>query len=665
MRNFDGLYKFPLRHFIVSITAGVLLAACGGSGDGPPPSLSVSATSIDADVGGENVSVDVSNSGGGSLSWTASIPSSVSWARISSGSSGADTGTVQIEVDANTGAAREFDLTVSASGATSRTVTISQAEAPPVLGVTAQTTELSGDGGSVSVDVANTGRGMMEWTASLPEDVEWAYIESGETGTNAGEVVVRYSINGGADRELEVTVSASAATNSPQAVALSQPWVAAANCTFPQGRAEALNLMRDVYYFNDETEQQDKYQDIDPTDYGSLTEMLDYLQFMPETRDRGFTYWLTEEQFRMVFDAQAFVFGFRLIFIVDQAQEPVHFELLDVYEGSPAADAGFERGDKVLAMNGKDISTLTIDQINAEFGPNEDGYEVTFELEKPDGTRTTPLVRKRLVEVPTVPAEHVQVFDSAMGKVGYLHFRTFFGDATERLLDEFSRFNREGARHVIIDLRYNGGGSVPIAHALATLAGGPELFGRVLAETRHNSFLEAFGWNRTAFFDCGVFGDDLRAKCENEGALGGLENVVFITSRGSASASELVISALQPYENVTLVGERTYGKPVGQYLFPMCKDEEETPLLRLVPVSFATANSEGFAGYYEGIAADCEVPDDRAHQLGDAEEGRLAAALRFIETGSCEAPASARAARAQESIQVIPPQDPIKQFVGY
>ena len=141
MRNFDGLYEFPFRLSIISITAGVFLAACGGSGDdGPPPSLNVSATSIDADVGGESVSVDVSNSGGGSLSWTASIPSSVSWARISSGSSGTDTGTVQIEVDANTGAAREFDLTVSAGGSASRTVTINQAEAPPVLEVAVQST---------------------------------------------------------------------------------------------------------------------------------------------------------------------------------------------------------------------------------------------------------------------------------------------------------------------------------------------------------------------------------------------------------------------------------------------------------------------------------------------------------------------------------------------
>ena len=666
--------EYSLRSYVLAITAGFLISSCGGS-DGPPPvppSISVSATSIDADVSGEDVSVNVSNGGEGTLSWTASIPSSVDWARISSGSSGTNAGTIQIEVDANTGAAREFELTVSASGTASSTVTVSQAEAPAVIDVSAVSTDLEGAGGSVTLQVSNTGHATMEWTASLPEDAEWAYIESGEAGTDSGEIVVRYDLNGGADRELEVTVTASAASNSPQAVTLSQAWVAAANCTFPEGRAEALSVMRQVYYFNDESEQQAKYENLDPADYGSLTEMLDYLQWMPETRDRGFTYWITEKQFRMLFDAQAFIFGFRLIFIVNQAQEPLHFELLDVFQGSPAADAGFERGDTVVALNGKAILGMTIDQINAEFGPNEDGYEVTFELEKPDGTRSTPSVRKRLVEVPTVPADHVRVFESAKGSVGYLHFRTFFGDAAARLLDEFARFKREGAKHVIIDLRYNGGGSVPIAHVFATLAGGPELFGRFMVETRHNNFL-ANRWNMTTYFDCGVFAGrslmrpDLVERCKNEGALADLDNVVFITGRGSASASELIISALQPYENVTLVGDRTYGKPVGQYLFPMCEDESvpPVPLLRLVPVSFATANVEGAAGYYDGIPADCEVSDDRTHQLGDAEEGRIAAALRFIETGSCEAPASARFAPPSVSIEASPPEDPIKQFLGY
>lgn len=666
-----------MRLSIILITAGLFLAACGGSGgsggDGPPASLSVSPASIDAEAGGENVSVSVSNSGGGSLSWTASIPSGVNWARISSGSSGTNAGTVQIEVDANDGAAREFELTVSASGSASRTVTIRQAEAPPVLDLSVGSTDLDGDGGSVTVQVSNSGHGTMDWTASLPEDVGWAYIESGESGTDSGEIVVQYGLNGGADRELEVTVTASAASNSPQTLALSQDWFGTSACTYPAARQEIFDLMEEVYYFNDESEQEAKYGDLILEDHDTLDSMLDELRWKPDTHDRGFSYWLTKVRSDMIFAGEAYVFGFRLIYIVDQNREPVHIEILDVYQGSPAGDAGFKRGDKILSLNGKAIDSLSFDQIGDEFGPNEDGHEVTFELEKANGERSTLDVAKRLVSIPTVPDEHATVFDTGAGKVGYVHFRTFFGDANERLLEEFAEFNQQGVRHLIVDLRYNGGGSVPIAYGLATLIGGPELFegGRqtVLSTRIHNDLLESRGWNETAYFGCGVYGSqELVARCENESALRGLENVVFITSQGSASASELVATAMQPYENVTLIGERTYGKPVGQYGFNFCLEDKanrRSGLGVMWPVSFATVNADGFEDYYDGLAVECEVPDDRASQLGTAEEGRIAAALRYIETGNCDAPASAEVVRPGSEIQAPLPLDPVKQHIGY
>ena len=671
MRVFNGPRMYPHRVAIVAISAGILLTACGGSGDGPPPGISVSVTSIDADTGGETVSVSVSNSGGGTLNWTASISSGVNWARITSGSSGTDSGTIQVEVDANTGAARELTVTVSAGGATSVTVTVSQGEAPPMIDLSVGSTDLEGDGGSVTVQVSNAGFATMDWTASLPEDLNWAYIESGESGTDSGEIVVRYELNGGADREMDITVTASAASNSPHSLTLNQEWFGTSACTYPRARQDILDLMEDVYYFNDEAEQAAKYGDLVLEDHNTLNSMLDDLRWNPETHDRGFSYWLTKVQSDMVFAGEAYVFGFRSIFIVDQNRSPVHLEFLDVYQGSPAGDAGFQRGDKILSLNGKSISGLSFAQIDAEFGPNEDGHEVTFEIEKASGEVTTIEIAKRLVSIPTVPDEHIEVFDTDKGKVGYLHFRTFFGDANERLLNEFAGFNSQGVRHLIVDLRYNGGGSVPIAYGLATLIGGPELFENnrqtVLAKRVHNELLSGFGWDQTAYFGCGVYGTPgLVARCENESALRDLENVVFITSRGSASASELVATALQPHENVSLIGERTYGKPVGQYGFDFCRADPNargTGVGVMWPVSFATVNADGFEDYYDGLAVECEVPDDRANQLGTAAEGRIAAALRYIETGNCDAPASAQVARARVEIQV--PQDPIKQHIGY
>ena len=654
----------------------MILASCGGSG-GPPPSLSVSPSSLDADAAGATVSVNVSNSGGGSLNWTASIPSGVSWARIASGASGTNAGTIRIEVDANSGAARDFRLTVSAGGATSQTVTVSQAEAPPVLGLSAGSTDLKGNGGTASVQVSNSGYGTMNWTASLPDDADWAYIQSGESGTDSGEIVVRYALNGGADRELAVTVTSSEATNSPQSISLSQDWFGTSACTFPEAREEVFDLMQDVYYFNDEAEQAAKYGDLVLADHSSLDSMLDELRWKPETHDRGFSYWITKTESDMVFAGEAYVFGFRLLYIVDQNRDPVHLEVLDVYRGSPAGNAGFVRGDKILSLNGKSVGDLSLAQVDAEFGPNEDGHEVTFEIEKSSGEQSTIEVAKSLVSIPTVPDEHVKVFDSDAGKVGYLHFRTFFGDANERLLEEFAEFKSQGVKHLIVDLRYNGGGSVPIAYGLATLIGGPELFENnrqtVLSRRIHNDLLTSFGWDQTAYFGCGIYGTafastDAVEKCEKESSLRDLENVVFITSGGSASASELVITALQPHENVSLVGERTYGKPVGQYGFGFCPEipgDRSSGLGVMWPVSFATVNAVGFEDYYDGLAVECEVADDRTSELGAAEEQRIAAALRYIETGSCDGASIAQEARFGRELLAPRPLDPIKQHIGY
>ncbi len=671
------------RTCLIGIAAAVLISACGGSGSdsSPPPpppdpaSIELSTDSIDAEAGGGDASIDVSNGGDETLNWNASIPDGVDWARISGGSSGTNSGTIAIEIDANTGAAREFELTVSADDAGSRTVTVQQAEAPAILEVTFAGTELDGYGGSISLQVSNTGYATMRWSASLPDGTDWAYIESGEEGTDAGEVVVRYGLNGGADRELDVTVTASAANNSPQSLTLSQEWFASSACTYPEARQEVLDLMETWYYWNDEPEQRTRYGGIMIEDHESLDSLLDELRWRPETHDRNFSYWSTARESDMVFAGQAFIFGFRGRVIVDVNENPLYYQVVDVYAGAPAGNAGLERGDRIVGLNGEPVDSLTVEGIFEEFGPNEEGFEVSFEVEKQSGERRTFSMAKAEVSVPTVPEEHVRILDTDAGKVGYLHFRTFFGNADGRLLQEFAEFNAAGVKNLVVDLRYNGGGSVPIAYGLATLIGGPELYENqaqtVMVRRVHNLLVSSEGFDETAYFGCDAYSTPaLAAQCRNQSAIRNVENVVFITGRGSASASELVITALQPYENVSLVGERTYGKPVGQYGLRFClatPNVFETRQADLWAVTFATVNAEGFEDYYDGlpVTEGCQVEDDLTRQLGDPREGRLAAALRYLETGSCGATASSRLAAQDAALQQAPPQDPVTQFLGH
>jgi len=106
-----------------------------------------------------------------------------------------------------------------------------------------------------------------------------------------------------------------------------------------------------------------------------------------------------------------------------------------------------------------------------------------------------------------------------------------------------------------------------------------------------------------------------------------LGRVFFIVSASTASASELTINNLRPYMDVKLIGDTTYGKPVG--FFPIDIYDFD-----IYPISFRTINSAGNADYYTGFAPDKLTADGVDKDWGDASEPCLAEALKYITTGS-------------------------------
>ena len=85
--------------------------------------------------------------------------------------------------------------------------------------------------------------------------------------------------------------------------------------------------------------------------------------------------------------------------------------------------------------------------------------------------------------------------------------------------------------------------------------------------------------------------------------------------------------------DVKLVGETTYGKPVGQYGFDFCDKV-------LYPVAFLVTNARGQADYFSGIPADCAAADDLDRPLADSREASLAEALTVLRTGRCSGQAA-------------------------
>ena len=295
-----------------------------------------------------------------------------------------------------------------------------------------------------------------------------------------------------------------------------------------------------------------------------------------------------------------------------------------VFPGSPAAEAGLERGDYLLAVGGTPVGTLLANGgLNAAFGPSTAGVVVTLEWRTPEGVELSARLTKRAVTIPTV--SQTAVYDLGRGgRVGYIHFRNFVQPSTAALNTAFAELSAAAVDELILDVRYNGGGLISVAQHLAGLIGGERTRDQVFVEFFHND--KNASRNQTLRFPVPA------------NALG-VSRLVVITTRASASASESIINSLRPFIPVIVVGEQTFGKPVGQYGFDFC---DKT----FFPVAFQVRNARGQADYFEGIPADCAAPDDLDHELGESREASVAEALRYIRTGQCSA-ASATTARAQ------------------
>jgi hypothetical protein len=219
---------------------------------------------------------------------------------------------------------------------------------------------------------------------------------------------------------------------------------------------------------------------------------------------------------------------------------------------------------------------------------------------------------------------HQEVIDIAGKKVGYWVYQSFKATAgqspTKSLeVDESIKFFEEaGIDQLIIDLRYNGGGSVAVAEQI------------------NNYLIQAANSNKLMYTNkLNSLKTDLQKSVDFKkiGSLN-LDKLIFITSRGSASASELVINSLDPYFDIILVGDNTFGKPVGSFPLSSFNTTLKDNDVELVPITFAIANAEGKADYFDGFPADFAVGDTPQFNWGDQNDLRLAAAISVIENGS-------------------------------
>jgi len=369
--------------------------------------------------------------------------------------------------------------------------------------------------------------------------------------------------------------------------------------------------MSEWYFWNEELPAA-----VDYSKYSTNEELLEAIKFKPLDR---FSYLTTQEEFNNSFVGKNAGHGFGYAFASDDK-----LYISYVFDESPAGKDGWKRGWEITHINGKSVADYKTSSGAYDFklGGPDPGITNTFTFKLPDGSATTRSNVKAEYQSNSVLEK--KIFDLGGKKVGYWAYQSFKATAglnptqSTEVKTSMEFFQGAGIQELIIDLRYNGGGSVAVAEQIVNNLIQASNSGKLMYVNKYNSLKSNLATNH-AFAKIGSIS---------------LDKVIFITSRGSASASELVINILDSYLDVVLIGDNTYGKPVGSFPLSSYSKVLKNNNVELVPITFAIANADGKADYFDGFPADFYVGDSPQYPWGDERDLRLAAALNYIQNGN-------------------------------
>lgn len=313
----------------------------------------------------------------------------------------------------------------------------------------------------------------------------------------------------------------------------------------------------------------------------------------------------------------------------------------DVVKNSDAETKGIVRGMLITEVNG---TILTKANVNTLFSANSFTVQLAdYNAGNPISNGTTITLNSAIVT--ENPIKKTTVIVDGSHTIGYLMYNQFSRDFDGDLNTEFANFKTAGITDLIIDLRYNGGGSVQTAVYLGSMIAG-QGNNKLFSKQVWNNKVMA-GRNPDDFIN--NFTDKILNKDSNGNTILdeninnlNLPTVYFIVSENTASASELVINALSPYINVKLVGSQTYGKHVGSItLYDSDNFSRNGPNFKtnhawaMQPIVLEIQNSNG-ENKPEGFIPEVIMEEDPGNLgiIGDITEPLLERTIQYITTGA-------------------------------
>lgn len=359
--------------------------------------------------------------------------------------------------------------------------------------------------------------------------------------------------------------------------------------------------------------------------------------FQPETLFESLIYnrqtvdkfsWITsdylalEQQFAGVSTTNGMQFGLRRY---NSTSDNVFGYVRYILPNTSAESQNLERGNLFYAVNGTQLtvnnwrSLLGLDNYTLNLATyNDNGTTDTSDDTVEPSTETIALSKAPYTENPVFKTEILTVESQ---NVGYIMYNGFTANFDSQLNAAFGTLQASNVQHLVLDLRYNSGGSVNSASLLGSMVTG-QFGNQVFSKLVYNNLQQS---NNTNF----SFSTDVNSL--------NLDTVYVLTTGGTASASEMIINSLDAYINVIQIGTNTTGKSqasITLYDSPNFGRSGANPnhTYALQPLVALSVNKDNNEVPADGLAPDIPFTESIGNLgvLGNENEPLLAAALMHI-----------------------------------
>jgi len=265
---------------------------------------------------------------------------------------------------------------------------------------------------------------------------------------------------------------------------------------------------------------------------------------------------------------------------IEVTQDNGYIKVISPIDDTPASRAGVKAGDLIVALDGKTVQGLTLNEaVDRMRGPPNSRIALTIRREGSDKPLELTMQREII---------HIQVVKDHLeqGDIAYIRLTSFNEETDSGLKAALRRLKQASGdklRAIVLDLRNNPGGLLDQAVAVSDdfLSQGE------IVSTRARHPEDSQRWNAK--------GNDIAD---------GLP-IVLLINNGSASASEIVAGALQDHHRAVVVGTRSFGKGSVQTVIPL----PGNGAMRLTTARYYTPSGRSIQGL--GISPDVKVEESR------------------------------------------------------